>query len=68
MMGGVRLGKFKRKSEKTANRDCPAWTYYKNKSESILQRRPEAHDHDLQNPHTGVHLQDKKARMEDRRS
>ena len=36
MMGGVRLGKFKRKSEKAANCDCPAWTDYKNKSESIL--------------------------------
>nr|DAZ59209.1 MAG TPA: hypothetical protein [Caudoviricetes sp.] len=37
MMGGVRLGKFKRKSKKASNCDCPAWVDYKNKSESILQ-------------------------------
>ena len=67
MMGGVRLGKFKRKSKKATNCDCPAWADYKNKSESILQRRPEPNDYDLQNPDTGVHLQDKKTRMEHRR-
>lgn len=56
MMGGVRLGKFKRKSEKASNCDCTVRTDCKNKSKSILQCRPEAHDHNLQNPHTGVHL------------
>ena len=67
MMGGVRLGKFKRKGKKASDCDCSAWIDCKNKPESILQRRPEANDHNLQNPHTGVHLQDKKTRMENRR-
>lgn len=56
MMGGVRLGKFKRKSKKATNCDCPAWADYKNKPKSILQQRPEPNDYDLQNSHTGVHL------------
>ena len=56
MMGGVRLGKFKRKSKKASDCDCPARTDYKNKPESILQRRSEAHYHNLQNPYTSVHL------------
>ena len=37
MMGGVRIGKFKRKSKKASNCNCTAWTNYKNKSESIYR-------------------------------
>ena len=37
MMGGVRLGKFKRKSKKASDCDCAAWVDYKNKPESVLQ-------------------------------
>lgn len=37
MMGGVRLGKFKRKSKKASDCDYAAWVDYKNKPESVLQ-------------------------------